>query len=90
MDTIRAELERVYQLVSQREEALNEREQALAAAMELAAVDPAVRAAFHDGVREERRRWLGLIDERIEMLNRASISWTVLKSLRDAGEGSND
>ena len=86
MDTIRAELERVYQLVSQREAALNEREAALAAAMELAAVDPSVRAAFHDGIQEERRRWLALIDERLDMLRHDSVSYTVLKSLRNAGE----
>ena len=86
MDTIRAELERVYQLVSQREEVLNEREAALAAAMELAAVDPAVRAAFRDGIAEERYRWLALIDERLDMLRHDSVSYTALKSLRDAGE----
>ena len=86
MDTIRAELERVYQLVSQREEVLNEREAALAAAMELAAVDTAVRAAFRDGIAEERYHWLALIDERLDMLRHDSVSYTVLKSLRDAGE----
>jgi hypothetical protein len=98
MDAIRAELERVYQLVAaevevqarakmrQQQMELEDREAALAAAMELASVDPAVRAAFRDGIAEERGRWLALIDERMEMLRKASISYTVLKALRDAGE----
>jgi hypothetical protein len=85
MDAIRAELEHIYQLVNQREADLAEREEALAAAMELVSVDPAVQAAFRDGINLERSRWLALIDERIEMLSRASISYTVLKSLRDTG-----
>lgn len=98
MDSIRTELERVYQLCVSDAEArvradlqaqrrdLEDREAALAAAMELASVDPAVRAAFHDGIAEERGRWLALIDERMDMLRKASISYTVLKALRDAGE----
>lgn len=97
MDSIRTELERVYQLCvsdaeararaelqSQRRE-LEDREAALAAAMELASVDPAVRAAFHDGIAEERGRWLALIDERLDMLRHDSVSYTVLKALRDVG-----
>lgn len=86
MDAIRVELERIYQLVNEREADLAEREEALAAAMELVSVDPSVQAAFRDGINLERCRWLALIDERIEMLGRASISHTVLKSLRDAGQ----
>lgn len=98
MDSIRFELERVYQIVTteaelqakaklrQQQADLDEREAAVAAAMELVSVDPAVCAAFHDGIIEERGRWLALIDERMEMLRKASISYTVLKALRDAGE----
>lgn len=110
MDTIRAELERVFQLVAADAEAaaqarfrqqqadvadlmqqhardLEEREAALAAAMELASVDPRVQAAFRDGIAEERGRVLALIDHQIEMLGRASISRSVLCALQRAVEG---
>lgn len=99
MDAIRAELERVYQLVtaeahhqaqvklSQQQAALDEREAALAAAMELASVDPAVRAAFHDGILEERARWAALCDERMSYFNPNSSIHAVLLALRKAGEG---
>ena len=99
MDTIRAELERVYQLVTneaelqaqaklrQQQADLEEREAALAAAMELASVDPAVRAAFHDGIIEERRRWLALVDERISYFEPRSGIYCVLAALRKTGEG---
>lgn len=99
MDPIRQELERVFQLVTteaqvqataklqaQRQE-LEQREAALAAAMELASVDPAVRAAFHDGILEERKRWLALIDERIAYFSNRAATYTVLEALRQAGEG---
>lgn len=99
MDVIRAELERVYQLVTteaelqaqaklrQQQADLEEREAALAAAMELASVDPAVRAAFFDGIAEERGRWLALIDERLTYFNPGGGIHTVLEALRKAGEG---
>jgi hypothetical protein len=98
MDPIRQELERVYQLVTseaqvqataklqaQRQE-LEQREAALAAAMELASVDPAVRAAFHDGIFEERSRWLALINERLAYFNPGTVIYSVLETLRRAGE----
>jgi hypothetical protein len=99
MDPIRAELERVYQLVTADAEAaakarlrqahleLEEREAALAAAMELASVDPAVRAAFNDGIADERYRVLALIQQQIDTLSRGAISHTVLHTLRRAVEG---
>jgi len=99
MDTIRAELERMFQLVTseaelqaqaklrQQQAALDEREAALAAAMELASVDPAVRAAFHDGIAEERGRWLALLDERLAYFEPKSGIYCVLDTLRKAGEG---
>lgn len=98
MDSIRAELERVYQLVTteaelqaqaklrQQQADLEEREAALAAAMELASVDPAVRAAFFDGIAEERGRWLALIDERLAYFGNRTVTYTVLEALRQAGE----
>jgi len=98
MDPIRQELERVYQLVTseaqmqataklqaQRQE-LEQREAALAAAMELVSVDPAVRAAFHDGILEERSRWLALINERLSYFNHGTVIYSVLETLRRAGE----
>lgn len=66
---------------------LSEREQALAAAMELATVDSRTRAAFFDGIAEERGRVIALINAQIEMLSRASISHAVLIALRGAVEG---
>ena len=66
---------------------LEEREAALAAAMELANVDGAVRAAFHDGRMEERDRVLKLIDTQLDMLSRTSISRTLLHALRRMVEG---
>lgn len=66
---------------------LAEREQALATAMELATVDHAARAAFFDGIAEERARVITLINAQIEMLSRASISHAVLVALRKAVEG---
>lgn len=66
---------------------LSEREQALAAAMELATVDHATRAAFFDGIAEERGRVIALINAQLEMLSRASISHAVLIALRGAVEG---
>lgn len=102
MDTIRAELERVFQLVTSEAELqaqarlrqqradLEEREAALAAAMELASVDPAVQAAFHDGIAEERARWLALIDQRLTYFGHRTVTYTVLEALRQAGEGGND
>lgn len=99
MDPIRQELERVYQLVTteaqvqataklqaQRQE-LEQREAALAAAMELASVDPAVRAAFRDGCKEERSRVLTLIDAQLDALAQTSISRTLLHTLRRMVEG---
>lgn len=99
MDTIRTELERMFQLVTSEAELqaqaklrqqrmdLEQREAALAAAMELCSVDPRVRAAFHDGILEERNRCLALIEQQMELLTRASISHTVLRTLRRAVEG---
>lgn len=66
---------------------LAEREQALAAAMELATIDNRTRAAFFDGIAEERARIITLINAQIEMLSRASISHQVLLTLRRAVEG---
>lgn len=100
MDSIRAELERIYQIVNseaelkasaklrQQQMELEQREAALAAAMELANVDPAVRAAFHDGIAEERSRWLAMIDERLEYFQPRSGIYSVLQTLRKTGEGS--
>lgn len=79
---------RVAESLQRLEAELAEREQALAAAMELATVDSRTRAAFFDGVAEERGRVLTLIDAQIEMLSRASISHAVLIALRKAVEGS--
>lgn len=102
MDPIRAELERVYQLVTteahhqaaaklrQQQMELEQREAALAAAMELASVDPAVRAAFHDGILEERRRWLALVDSRLACFDTRTTAFAVLDALRKAGEGGDD
>lgn len=99
MDTIRQELERVYQLVTseadlraqtklrQQQLELEQREAALAAAMELASVDGATRAAFHDGRMEERSRVLTLIDVQLHTLSRSGISHTVLTTLRRMVEG---
>lgn len=66
---------------------IEEREVALAAAMELASVDGSVRAAFRDGRMEERDRVLKLIDSQLDMLARTSINRTVLGALRKAVEG---
>lgn len=87
MEAIRQELERLYQMVEAREAALDEREQAVAAAMEMLTVDPAVRAAFRDGITEERSRVLALIDQQVELLRRGTVSHTVLRTLRRYVEG---
>lgn len=99
-DHLHAELERVYQLViseaelqakaklRQQQAYLEEREAALAAAMELASVDPAVRAAFRDGIAEERGRVLALIDARLDLLAHSS-SAIILRTLRQAVQGEN-
>lgn len=65
---------------------LSEREAALAAAMELATVDSRTRAAFFDGIAEERTRVMTLIDQRLDCLSRSGISHTVLITLRRAIE----
>jgi len=54
--TIRAGLERLLQSTADRHHQLEQREQELAAAMELLAVDPRVQAAYNDGAAEARRR----------------------------------
>lgn len=99
MDTIRTELERVYQLVTSEAELqaraslaearleLEQREAALAAAMELLTVDPAVQAAFHDGRMEERHRVLWLIEQQRDMLSRAGQGHAILGALKRAVEG---
>lgn len=65
---------------------LSEREAAIAAAMELATVDSRTRAAYFDGIAEERQRVITLIDQRLDCLSRSGISHTVLVSLRRAIE----
>lgn len=75
------------QALQRLEAELAEREQALAAAMELATVDNAARTAFFDGIAEERSRVVTLINAQIKMLSRASISHAVLIALRKAVEG---
>ena len=102
MDSIRTELERVFQLVTteadlraqaklrQQQMELEQREAALAAAMELASVDPAVRAAYNDGILQERKRWLALIDERLEYFQPGGTAYTVLDTLRQVGEINHD
>lgn len=99
MDTIRKELERVFQLVTteaelqaqarlrQQQVELEEREAALAAAMELTSVDPRVQAAFHDGITEERNRVLWLIQQQQDMLARSGNSYAILGALRRSVEG---
>lgn len=98
-DRVRAELERIYQLVTSdakaaamasirhREVELEEREAAVAAAMELCSIDSSVRAAFADGILIERQRVLDLIVARMELLSRAGYNNTVLETLYKAVEG---
>lgn len=99
MDSIKQELERLYQLVTSEAEVqakaklrqqqldLEQREQAIAAAMELTAVDPRVQAAFHDGIAEERGRVLALIQQQQDMLARSGHSFAILSALRRSVEG---
>lgn len=86
MDTIRAELERVLLLATEQEQQLREREQAIAAAMELMSVDERVQMAFNDGICEERCRILKLIDTQLEWYERGSLSCCGLTALRRAVE----
>lgn len=65
---------------------IQEREEAIAAAMELLAVDPRVQMAFTDGIAEERARVLKLIEVQQEMLIRGGISHAILVALRRAVE----
>ncbi len=58
------------------------REQEIAAAAEQLSQEPAVQAAFRDGVRHERSRVLTLISIQLDTLNRGGINALVLETHR--------
>ena len=83
LTTIRAGLERLLQSTAERHHQLDLREQELAAAMELLAVDPRVVAAFNDGAAEACRRVQWLIQQQLEYLEPRSGTATVLRRLSE-------
>jgi mevalonate kinase len=99
MDAIRLQLEKLleqatsdaerqaHHQLAQATAELAEREQAVAAAMELATVDHAVQRAFNDGICEERTRVLKLIEVQQGYLKRGGVTHLGLTALRRAIEG---
>lgn len=61
---------------------LEARERELAAAAEQLSQDPAVQAAFRDGIQHERGRVLTLISIQLDMLSRGGTNALVLDALR--------
>ena len=89
LETIRRELERIIKdTTAERHHQLELREQELAAAAEMLAVDPRVRAAYHQGEADALQRVQALINLQLEHLPRCSGARTVLRTLaRMVGEG---
>lgn len=83
LQSIRANLERLLDLTAERHHQLDQREQELAAAMELLAVDPRITAAFADGAAEARRRVQLLIHEQLGYLRPCSSTALVLRRLSE-------
>ena len=81
--TIRQGLERLLATTAERHHQLDIREQELAAAMELLAVDPRVQAAFNDGAAEARRRVQLLIQEQLGYIEPRSNTAVVLRRLAE-------
>ena len=83
LTTIRAGLERLLQSTADRHHQLDIREQELAAAMELLAVDPRIQAAFADGAAEARKRVQLLIQEQLGYIEPRSNTAVVLRRLSE-------
>lgn len=81
--TIRRNLERLLDATAEQHHQLDQREQELAAAMELLAVDPRIVAAFNDGAAEARRRVQLLIQEQLDYLRPCSSTALVLRRLSE-------
>ena len=78
MSDIKAVARQLEQLAQE----IDEREAAMAAAMELLSVDGAVMAAYRDGRRDERERITDLIDNQLNQLDKVGIQPLALKALR--------
>jgi F0F1-type ATP synthase delta subunit len=90
LTTIRRNLESLLDSTAEQHHQLDIREQELAAAMELLAVDPRVVAAFNDGAAETRRRVQLLIQEQLSYLSPQSSTRIVLRRLSELVGGAND
>lgn len=87
LDTIKQSLERLLTTTAERHHQLDIREQELAAAMELLAVDPRIIAAYEDGRADAHRRVKILIREQLEYLNPKSSTAMVLRRLSELVAG---
>jgi F0F1-type ATP synthase delta subunit len=83
IQTIRRNLERLLDQTAEQHHQLDIREQELAAAMELLAVDPRIVAAYSDGAADARRRVQLLIQEQLSYLSPQSSTRLVLCRLAE-------
>jgi LmbE family N-acetylglucosaminyl deacetylase len=83
IQTIRRNLERLLDATAEQHHQLDIREQELAAAMELLAVDPRIASAYQDGRRDAYRRVQLLIQEQIAYLSPQSSTRLVLCRLAE-------
>jgi LmbE family N-acetylglucosaminyl deacetylase len=81
IQTIRRNLERLLYATAEQHHQLDIREQELAAAMELLAVDPRIASAYQDGRRDAYRRCQLLIQEQLSYLSPQSSTRIVLTRL---------